>query len=139
MRQYIMQHKKIKYYLMVLLVLWSGTVVNNVGQLFLLEETSTRTCVPEETTILLTQTFEGKLTVKQKDKIAYKCLNNYDATIVEEIKTPELYTIYAYSKKYDTYIKVDLEPINLNLVYYYNEITNETVLILATPIYNKDY
>ncbi len=139
MNQYMLQHKNIKYYLLILVVLWSGALVNKTMQSFPIEEVSVDTVSKEESTILFTKSYEGKLTIKEREKIANKVLTNYDAKVVNAIKTKELFTIYAYSNKYDTCITIEEQTINLNLVCYYNEITNETTIILATPIYNEDY
>ena len=139
MNQYMLQHKNIKYYLLILVILWSGALVNKTMQSFPLQEVSVDTVSEEESTILYTKSYEGKLTITQREKIANEVLANYNAKVVDAIKTDELFTIYAYNDKYDSCITIEDQTINLNLVCYYNEITNETTIILATPIYNEDY
>ncbi len=139
MNQYMLQHKNIKYYLLILVILWSGALVNKTMQSFPLEEVSVDTVSKEESTILYTKSYEGKLTTTQREKIANQVLANYNAKVVDAIKTDELFTIYAYNNKYDSCITIENQTINLNLVCYYNEITKETTIILATPIYNEDY
>lgn len=135
----ILRHKKIKYYLLILALLWSGVIVNKVVQLHFYNETSVNARTKEEAAVLLTKVYEGKLTLSEKDTIAKKVLSTFDADIMDAIKTEELFTIYAYTKQYDSYITVGEHKINLNLVCYYNETTQKTTFIVSNYIYNEDY
>lgn len=139
MIDYICQHRKIRYYFIILAVLWSGTLVNAVLQLYPTSEVSLNTSEKTESSVLYTKGYEGQLSLAEKEKISTILLDRYQATIVDAIQTESLYTVYAYSDDMDETIQVGEDLISLNIVFYYNEITNETVVIVASPIYNEDF
>lgn len=139
MSQYWKHHKKLKYYLLILAALWSAALVNGAKELLPFGQEAVDALVREESTVLDTKVYAGKLTIAQKETITEEVLTSYEAAEVSAIKTEDLFTVYAYSSHYGSPVTVNGQQINLNLVYYYNEISRETTLILATPIYNEDY
>ena len=81
----------------------------------------------------------GALNYNERKDITDELLKSLDAKVVSENRDSEIFTIYAYTDNIPDYIKSVGRKINLNLSAEYDEITNETVIYLATPINNLDY
>lgn len=135
---FIRSHKKIKYYLIILAVLWSGTFINTAfhTDAFLRQSAMASS---KEGKVLLKKTCEGRLTLQQKKEIMQDYLSQYQAVKVKSIETEALFTVYAYSKEIKEYVIVSKQEINLNLLFYYDEIKDQTIFIAASPIYNGDF
>lgn len=124
--------KKIKYYAVILTILWSGTIFQNLTG-------SASASVLQKPVVLLHDTYAGNLTVEERQQIAYQLLAYFDAEIVDSVEKDQLFTIYAHTDLIEEEIMVEHRLINLNLLYTYNEQTDETTLIVATPLYNEDF
>lgn len=131
--------KKLRYYVVILIILWSGAVWKALEQGSFNPVKSVDALERSDSTVLIEEGQKGYLALPEKEKKAETILYRFKAEIIQSIKTEELFTIYAYTPLLDEYIVVENEKINLNLVYYFDEGKDETVLILATPIYNEDY
>lgn len=124
--------KKLKYYIIILTILWSGTIFQNLTG-------SASASVLQKPVVLLQDTYAGNLTVEERQQIAYRLLSYFDASIVDSVEKDQLFTIYAHTDLIEQGIMVENHLINLNLLYTYNEQTDETTLIVATPLYNEDF
>ncbi|MEG1993198.1 MAG: YwmB family TATA-box binding protein [Acetivibrio sp.] len=135
----LLHRKKLKYYLVLLIILWSGVIVNAALHHLPFPQQTANTLVEEKPSILLEKRYPGKLTLQEKEKVAADFLKAMQGKTVKEIKTEELFTIYAYSPRLHSYIVSENKKINLNMVFFYEEEKKETGFIAATPIYNEDY
>lgn len=82
---------------------------------------------------------EGALNYDERNYITNSLLKSLNAKVVSENKDSDIYTIYAYTDIIPEYVKSVGRKININLSAEYDEISNETVIYLATPINNLDY
>lgn len=95
-----------------------------------------------DASITLQGTYDRKIELEERNKIADGLLENLQAKIVKENRTEEankVYTVYAYTPLISDYITVNNSRVNLNIVYTYDEKDDITTLYLATPILNTDY
>lgn len=92
-----------------------------------------------ESQVTFTGTYDGKLSISERDKIVKQFMRNLQADIVVESRDESLYTIYAYTGLIGDYIKSNGKKINVNLAFTFDETLNETKLYVATPILNQDY
>lgn len=84
-------------------------------------------------------TYQGQLTEKKIERNVNKLLSSLQAKKVDQIKSDNYYTIYAYTGLVDDYIKTNGKRININIAVTYNEDEDKTELCLATPVLNEDY
>ncbi len=141
MLDHIIHNKKIKYYLLILSVLWIGAAANSFVSYpdsHWLRSVNMQSA-GNEPTVLLKDEYAGNLSKKKKEKIIQEMLEHFEAKTVNAIKNEELYTVYAYTPLIKNTITTNHQKINLNILYTYNDITDITTLIVATPIYNQDY
>lgn len=92
-----------------------------------------------ESQVTFTGTYDGKLTIEERNNIANQFVRDLQANIVVEQRGDELYTIYAYTGLINDYVKSEGNKINVNIAFTYNEKKNKTNLYVATPILNQDY
>ena len=92
-----------------------------------------------EVNIYLEGRVPGALNYNERKDITDELLKSLDAKVVSENRDSEIFTIYAYTDNIPDYIKSVGRKININLSAEYDEISNETVIYLATPINNLDY
>lgn len=140
MLTHILYSKKMKYYLIVLGILWVGAL----GQAFItqtdaFDARSINALVTDRPVVLLEDTYEGRLKLDEKKQITRTMLKRFSVQSVKSIETEALFTVYAYTDLIEEQIIADNQKINLNLLFTYNEGTDETILIIATPLYNEDY
>lgn len=105
----------------------------------LIEEIFTAEEIDGNVMINFKGTVQGALNYEEKNNIANKMLDNLDADIVSENRESDLFTIYAYSDKVSDSVLCGGHKVNINIAEEYNEIDNETVIYLSTPINNLDY
>lgn len=92
-----------------------------------------------DVTVNLKGEIPGKLTDGMKDILADTMIGDINADIVTQNRDAQLYTVYAYDKDIDGFIKLGKDKVNVNLSIAYDEIDNVTCVYLATPINNMDY
>lgn len=140
MLTHFLYSKKIKYYLIILGVLWFGAISQAVIQnTDVFDPKSINALVTDKPVVLLEDSFQGNLSLKEKKQITQTMMKRFSADVAKSIETKELFTVYAYTELIDEWITVENQKINLNLLFTYNEGTDETTLIIAAPIYNQDY
>ena len=83
--------------------------------------------------------FSGELSMAEKNKLSRWYLDEINADIINSNKTPELYTIYAYTDYIRDYELVDSKAVNVNLVFSYDEEENYTHFYMATPYMLEEY
>ncbi len=81
----------------------------------------------------------GMLNYEEKNYVADEMLTYLSAKTVTESRENETYTIYAYTDRIENYVRSIGRKININITASYDEINNETVIYLATPLNNLDY
>lgn len=140
MLTHFLYSKKMKYYLIILGVLWFGAISQAVIQnTDVFDPKSINALVTDKPVVLLEDNFQGNLSLEEKKQITQTIMKRFSADIGKSIETKELFTVYAYTELIDEWITAENQKINLNLLFTYNEETDETTLIIATPIYNQDY
>lgn len=104
-----------------------------------LKELFEKMVIDGDVTVNLTGNLEGKADLALKNMISNQLIEQLDARIVAENRTEDLFTIYAFTKKVEDYIKVSGKKINLNISAYYDENDDRTYFYVSTPIINMDY
>lgn len=91
-----------------------------------------------QTSININGQYTGKLGTEQKDAITMELLEKLDAEIVAEHRE-DSYVVYAYTPLIEEYKTVGKDKINLTIAIIYNEETDVTEMLLATPLLNQDF
>ncbi len=82
--------------------------------------------------------FRQGMTLAAKNRLADRILKKLGCEIVCENREESLYTIYAYTNGMDEYIVSAGERINVQLAMYYDEIKDETILCVASPVISSE-
>ncbi|NLZ81522.1 MAG: hypothetical protein GX913_06970 [Clostridiales bacterium] len=104
-----------------------------------LEEILQEEKIDGRVTLGITGYYPGEISYTERNEIADKMLEQFEAKVVLENRTMELYSIYAYSDLIDEYIVVARDRINLNLAMSYNEVKDATKLYISIPIIDNEY
>ena len=91
-----------------------------------------------QTNININGQYTGKLGTEQKDAITMELLEKLEAEIVAEHRE-DSYVVYAYTPLIEEYKTVGKDKINLTIAIIYNEETDVTEVLLATPLLNQDF
>lgn len=83
--------------------------------------------------------YDGKLSLAERNQAADELLKRMDVTVVEENRSMELYTIYGYTPILTEHQLQKGSPININLAMNYDEIQDRTYIYAAVPILALDY
>lgn len=83
--------------------------------------------------------YEGKLSLQERNRAADELLERMDVTVVEEKRSMDLYTICGYTPLLEEHVMQQGSPINLNLAMNYNEEEDRTYIYAAVPILSLDY
>lgn len=81
----------------------------------------------------------GNANITAKNMITDMLLEGLDAKIVAENRTEELYTVYAYDKDMEKFVKMGNKKVNVNISMSYDEVKNVTNVYFSTPVNNQDY
>ncbi|MBQ4284248.1 MAG: YwmB family TATA-box binding protein [Lachnospira sp.] len=92
-----------------------------------------------DVTVNLHGEIPGQLTDGMKNILVDNMIGGIEADIVTQNRDKDLYTVYAYDKDIDGFIKMGKDKVNVNLSVFYDEIDDVTCVYLATPINNADY
>lgn len=87
----------------------------------------------------LVGSYDGKLSLNERNRAVDELLEKMDVSVVEENRTMELYTIYGYTPLLKEYELQKGSPININLAMSYDELADKTYIYAAVPILNLDY
>lgn len=89
--------------------------------------------------ITLNGKYNGKLSIEEKSNVVDKLVKRLQGVIINEKRTEDLFTVYAYTGLIEDYITITGEKVNVNIVVNYDEREDNTNIYLATPILNEDY
>ena len=78
--------------------------------------------------------FPHDMTLAARNRLTDRIMKKLGCKLVCESRDESLYTVYAYTKGMDEYIVSGNDRINVQLAMYYDEIKDETVLCLASPV-----
>lgn len=84
-------------------------------------------------------TYPGALTLDSKNQITNQMIDRLNGHVTYENRADNLYTVYAYSGGIPEYISVGKSKVNIQVAMNYDEVNNETMVYLATPIMNGSY
>ena len=138
-------YKKIRFYLILLAVLWGGALVDGIaGELkehrkIVAIEAIQNNSNKNEAQILHKRDVEGEMGLLEMELEAGDLLNSYDGEMVKSLQGENFYCFYGYTNKIDNYVVTDNERVNLNLVITYDEEKDVTHVIWATPFLNEDF
>ena len=137
--------KKMRFYLLLLVILWGGALVDGiVGEIreyrkIVVVEAIQDNSNKSETQILHQRDVEGRMRLLEMELEAGDLLTSYDGEMVKSLQGENFYCFYGYTDKIDNYVVADYEKINLNLVITYDEKKDVTHVIWATPFLNEDF
>ena len=92
-----------------------------------------------DVTVNLKGSIEGELSNSEKNDITDKIMDKMNADIVTGNRTKEIYTVYGYSEEMEDYVVFGSTKTNVNVAITYDELNNETLIYMATPIINQDF
>ena len=125
-------NKKITTYLYIVGVLWLGAAVQmlafaggKVGESI--------------EAVLMEKNYEGQLSKEEFQSLTTQIFSEEKAETVQSIVKDGVFSAYGYSSQINNYIVSEGKKINLNVVSSYNEDSDMTKIIVASPIYNEDY
>ena len=78
--------------------------------------------------------FPHDMTIAARNRLTDRIMKKLGCKIVCENREKSLYTIYAYTRGMEEYIISGDDRINVQLAMYYDEIKDETVLCVASPL-----
>lgn len=138
-------YQKMRCYLLLLAILWSGVFVD--GFINKVEEYKEITAIEalqnnsnkSETQILHQREVKGKMAMLEMELEAGELLTFYQGEMVKSLYGENFYCFYAYTNKIENYVIADGEKVNLNLVITYDEENDLTHIIWATPFYNEAF
>ena len=138
-------YKKMRVYLFVLLILWSGAFINSIaGEVNEYKHIVAIEAIQDnqrsnDAQILHEKEVKGKMELLEMELEAGELLTSYDGEMVKSLQGENFYSFYGYTDRIDNYVVADNEKINLNLVITYNEENDVTHIIWATPFLNEDF
>ena len=138
-------YKKMRFYLFVLLILWSGAFIDSIAsevneyKHIVAIEAIQDNQSGSDTQILHQREVAGKMGVLEMELEAGDLLTSYKGEMVKALQGENFYSFYGYTDKIDNYVVADGENVNLNLVITYNEEKDVTHVIWVTPFLNEDF
>ncbi len=124
-----------KYYLIVSLTLFEDDGEGAMYYKGLLSDLAEELAADQkQVSVQITGTYPHGMTLAARDRLTDRILKKLGCEIVCENREEELYTVYAYTKGMDEYIQSGNDRINVQLAMYYDEIKDETVLCVASPV-----
>lgn len=132
-------YKKLKFYCIILSVLWIGAFTQVIAEAKLHGGFFTDAYTQKTSSLLEEKEYNGKLTFAQGRECAKRFLKQYQGILVEEVKGDNFYSFYGYSDLLHSNVIVENKKINLNIVFTYNEEKGKTIIKVATPFLNEDY
>ena len=88
----------------------------------------------EQASVQISGIFPHGMTTAAKNRLTDRVLDKLGCEIVCENREDSLYTVYGYTKGMKEYICSGNERINVQLAIFYDEIKDETVLCVASPV-----
>lgn len=87
-----------------------------------------------QTSVQLTGRFFHNMSPAARDRLTDRILKKLGCEVVCENREEPLYTVYAYTKGINEYILSGEDRINVQLAIYYDEIKDETIVCVASPV-----
>lgn len=88
----------------------------------------------EQISVQLAGRFYYNMSPAAKAHLTERILRKLGCEIVCENREESFYTVYAYTKGMDEYVLSGKDRINVQLAIYYDEINDETILCVASPV-----
>lgn len=124
-----------RYYLIVNLTLFDDDGEGAIYYKALLADVAEElSAAQKQVSVQITGTYPHGMTLAARDRLTDRILKKLGCEIVCENREEELYTVYAYTKGMGEYILSGNDRINVQLAMYYDEIKDETVLCVASPV-----
>ena len=92
-----------------------------------------------EVSLSFTGEMLGNLSLRERNTLAEKLIDNIGGKVVRQFRSEELFTIYGYSRRLEKYEEVAGEKMNFNLAISYDETKDVTQIYLAIPYMMEDY
>lgn len=92
-----------------------------------------------QTNMQVNGNYKGKLTLDEMNEIANGMVTNLQGKIAYANRQDDLYTIYAYSGLLDEYVNSIGNKINIHIAIHYDEETDNTKILLGTPVISGGY
>lgn len=90
-------------------------------------------------TVNLKGEIKGKLDNQAKDALSEQLLTGIGAKNKAKNDTNDIYTVYAYDKDIEEYIKIGSGKVNVNITMSYDQQKDATIIYFSTPVNNQDY
>jgi len=87
-----------------------------------------------QTSVQLTGRFYYNMSLEARDRLTDRIIRKLGCEVVCENREESLYTVYAYTKGMNEYILSGEDRINVQLAIYYDEIKDETIVCVASPV-----
>jgi hypothetical protein len=130
---------EMKHYIIVRLNV-SHSIQNIDAYKNIVEETLTKMGIEnKQITMQFTGNLDGVRSEEEKEQIAESLVKKLQGKIAMDYKEGDLYTVYAYSGLINEYIISMDTKVNIQIAISYNELTNKTRVVLATPILNQSW
>lgn len=105
----------------------------------IIEKVYTNKNIAADVFLNLKGSIQGELSNVEKNNIIDKIMSKLNADIVTSNRTDELYVVYGYSDDLKDYVVFGSTKTNVNVAITYDEINNESMIYMATPIINEDF
>jgi hypothetical protein len=122
-----------------LLVTWDVDTEKLAQSVLKLKQTFMLLEVEPEVSVFLRGTIDKRLEQKEQEQIARQVLQKFTARQVEGISLPEMVSLTGYSPYLTDYLQVGHKKINLNVATSFDEVKNQTIIRLGTPLLNGEY
>lgn len=88
----------------------------------------------EQVSVQICGRFPHGMTTDARNRLTDRVLDKLGCEIVCENRDESLYTVYGYTKGMKEYVCSGKDRINVQLAIYYDEVKDETVLCVASPV-----
>lgn len=92
-----------------------------------------------QTTMEYAGYYTGELSLERKQEIAYLLVDELQGEIAQEYDEGDLYTVYGFTGLLNDYVVSAGQKVNIQVAITYNEISDKTIVYLATPILNGSW
>lgn len=93
----------------------------------------------ERSSVNVEGSFDGELTLEERDKIADQFFSQADARVVSENRSMEFYTIYGYTPYIREYQLQNGSAVNINIAMHYDTEEDRTYIYAAVPVIEEEY
>ena len=133
------QEIRMKHYIVIHLSLLKGIQSIDQYKSLLEQELSALGIKNPQVTLKYEGNRLGDLTFAQKQEIAGMLISELQGKAAIEYDEGDIYTVYAYTGMIDEYVTTMDNKINIQISITYNELTDTTRIMLATPVLNDSF